>query len=324
MRDNLFDGDMQVRGFNVSYYGYGDVVRNVSFDLPEGGVMCLLGAEGSGKTTLLRGLAGMEVSSGEFCIGGENITNLPVKNRNITYTFNLSSLKDRKTVQDNVLYPLTLRGESRDYCAERLEKVCALIGIKDILGERVKDLYPMHKALTVLARAFIRESNLYLIDSLPDELTYSERTKVFERFARAARASGGRVIYATQRPYEAYLLPDKVGVMQEGIMLQCAPMSTLRDMPKHSSVAKIAGFEDIKYVAAEAKCDGGKWTAAFCGIEIAIPEIKDKIYDGQFVVLGVKADDIVIGGNISCVVKRIYDDGVTRLAIADTGSGTLA
>ena len=314
---------MSVKSLSVSYFGYCDVVRGVSFTLSEGEVMCLLGGEGSGKTTLMRGLCGLEKVSGCIEIGGVSLDSESPKRRNITYTFGEDSLIARKSAEYNILYPLLLRGEDKEYCRERLERVIRLFGVGDLLGEKVKNLYPMHLAYILLARAFIRESNLYLIDSLPQSLTFEERRKVFSALVAAAKASGGRVIYATQRPYEAYASFDKIGVMSDGAMLQCDSMSALHARPLHSLVASIADFPDIKYVAAKVFKDDGGWYADYCGSRVAVPKLIDSVYDGSYAVLGVRAGDVKSGGEIKGKVCKVFSDGTSRICTIDTGSGKI-
>lgn len=322
MSNTTLSGDMRVQDLGVSYFGYGEVVRGVSFTLHSGEVMCLLGGEGSGKTTLMRGLCGMEKASGTLEIGGKSLISVSPKSRNVTYTFGDDSLDMRKSAEYNILYPLRLRGEGEEYCRTRLDKVVRLFGIADLLGEKVKNLYPLHRAYILLARAFIRESNLYLIDSFSPSLTYAERSKVFFALVRAAKDSGGRVIYATDRAYEAHYF-DKVGIMSEGAMLQCDSMSAIYNRPLHSAVAGIAGFPDIAYVPAEVFRDGKGWHARYCGTEIALPRLICGNYDGKYAVLGVRAAEVKAGGGIKCKVRSVYCDGARRICMLDTGSGKI-
>ena len=89
----LEQGDFIVNNFSASYFGYGDKVKDVAFSLKEGAVMCLLGAEDSGKTTLLRALAGLEECRGQVTLGGKNWLNMPLKERDVCYTFGRDSLE---------------------------------------------------------------------------------------------------------------------------------------------------------------------------------------------------------------------------------------
>ena len=234
----LIGGRLEVKNFSVSYYGYGRKVEEAEFSLDEGEVLCLLGAEGSGKTTLLRGLAGLEESEGEVKIGGRELFSLPPKEREICYTFGEDSLEKKKTAAENILKPLKLRGASEEYMRQRLAFAARLTGAENILREKVKGLPPFYLAQIILARAFVRPTNLLLLDEPLSSLSFTQRKRLFDRLRAAVGEIGGRIIYATERPYEAQGLPDKVGIMSEGRLVQCAPLSEIYKDPAHRAAVE--------------------------------------------------------------------------------------
>lgn len=312
-------GELSVKNFSVSYFGYGNVVDGVEFTLPETGAMCVLGGEDSGKTTLLRGLAGLESTGGSVMIGDTDYAALHPKDKDVCYTFGQDSLNRRATVQDNVVYPLVIRGCDVEYIKNRLQYVSGLFGIGDLLTTKVKNLYPYHIAKVLLARAFIRECNLYLLDEPLSQLSYSEREKVFARMSVAVKSCNGRVIYATQRPYEAQMLPDKVMIMYGGTSLQCGTLSDIYSRPAHRAVCDMFR-RDITYIPVKAVCKDGRWYIQTDKVLLPCAPLIDKIYDGAPVLAAVRESDVSEGGVLKGVVRDYCDDGkgrIMRVALSD-------
>ena len=303
-------GEFKVKDFYASYFGYGDKVKGVSFSLQEGEVMCLLGEEGSGKTTLLRALAGLEDCRGEVTLGGKDWLKTPVKEREVCYTFGRDSLEGKLSAAENIVKPLILRKAGQEEIKAALMRAARLADAEDILTERVKGLPPYYIAKIILARAFVRKTNLLLLDEPLDQLSFTQRERVFNRMCRGVRELGGRVIYATERPYEAMCFPDKVGIMSEGALVQCASMSEIYKNPTHRAAVD-AFARDITCLPATARFKG-EWSAEICGKAAPCPPLINKIYDGKQVLAAIRREDVILGGDIPATVLSIIDDGKGR------------
>ena len=306
----LEKGEFVVKNFSASYFGYGDKVKDVCFSLREGEVMCLLGEEGSGKTTLLRALAGLEDCRGEVTLGGKNWLDMPLKDREVCYTFGRDSLDGKKSAAENIVKPLILRGAGREEIKEALKRAARLADVGDILAEKVKGLPPYYIAKVILARAFVRKTNLLLLDEPLSKLTFTQRERVFNRMCRGVRELGSRVVYATERPYEAVCFPDKVGIMYSGALVQCGSMSEIYQNPTHRAAVD-AFRQDITCLPARAAFDG-KWSAEVCGVRVPCPRLINRIYDKKDVIAAIRREDVRLGGQIKAKVSGILDDGKGR------------
>src|SRR3954469_25872782 len=98
-------------GVSKTYDGSALVVRDLNLDIRRGEFLTLLGPSGSGKTTTLMMLAGVESpTTGEISLGGVPITRTPPHKRNFGMVFQNYALFPHMTVEQNVAYPLSVRG----------------------------------------------------------------------------------------------------------------------------------------------------------------------------------------------------------------------
>src|SRR5881409_617835 len=109
-------------------FGAFQAVSGVSFDVPEGQLVALLGPSGSGKSTILRIIAGLEpADAGEVELTGEEATHLSVQQRGVGFVFQHYALFRHMTVRQNVAFGLEVRkprfprGEIRARVDELLE-----------------------------------------------------------------------------------------------------------------------------------------------------------------------------------------------------------
>ena len=126
----------------------------------------LVGPSGSGKTTLLLNLAFLLKGKWKkFEFLGQNVTeaNFERLRRHVTYVAQHPVLL-RRTVFENVAYPLILRGTSREEITERVEKIAELFDLKDLLNKKPWQLSGGQAKRVCLARAFVFEPKVILLD----------------------------------------------------------------------------------------------------------------------------------------------------------------
>ena len=155
---------VKVDGLEMSYFGSAPSVQHWSFELPHSGRLCIFGMHNQGKTALLRALAGLEEYRGSIRVGGKEVRDIPVKETPIAFSFDFGSLMPRKTALQNIVRPLELRKADEGYVRTRLAYVTRHFDIEDLLNAKVKDLTPAQCAKGLLARIFVRECELYLVD----------------------------------------------------------------------------------------------------------------------------------------------------------------
>src|SRR3546814_11215485 len=113
----------------VKNYGEYQAIRNVSFDIPDGEFVVIVGPSGPGKTTMLRAIGGLErVSSGHSYIGDRDGTHLPPKDRDIAFVFQNYSLYAHLTVRENIAFQLKARKVPKNQTPDTVDSVAVRPG----------------------------------------------------------------------------------------------------------------------------------------------------------------------------------------------------
>ena len=146
-------------------------LRGVSFTIPAGDYVAIVGPSGSGKSTLMHLLGGLDrPTSGRLSIGGRDIGTLSqhelarLRNKTIGFVFQSFHLLARTSAVDNVALPLVYRGigarERRAKAAEMLERV----GLGPRLGHRPNQLSGGEQQRVAIARALVTDPEVLLAD----------------------------------------------------------------------------------------------------------------------------------------------------------------
>ena len=115
-------------------------VDDVSLEIRDGEFMVLVGPSGCGKSTILRMIAGLEeVTAGEISVGGNEVTDLEPKRRDIAMVFQNYALYPHLTVEQNLAFGLKLRKTPKDERATRVRDVAEVLGLVHQEGARLAD-----------------------------------------------------------------------------------------------------------------------------------------------------------------------------------------
>ena len=165
---------LQLNELNKFYLEGGEkreVLRNLSLKIQEGQIVALLGRSGSGKSTLLNLLAGIdEPSSGSIRIAENMLNELDehqrtlFRRKNIGFVFQSFNLIPTLTVEENLLLPMELNGESTKIAKARVAELMQELGLGDRLESFPDLLSGGEQQRVAIARALIHDPNLVLAD----------------------------------------------------------------------------------------------------------------------------------------------------------------
>jgi putative ABC transport system ATP-binding protein len=180
-----------------------EILRDVSFSVPRGQFLAIMGASGSGKSTLLGLLAGLDTATaGEIILDGTNITHLKedvlarLRGRKIGFVFQSYQLVTTLTAEENVLLPAELsgfNGQSRERARTLLERV----GLSDRLDHYPVQLSGGEQQRVALARAFMTRPPILMADEPTGNLDSANGRHVLELLVELNREEKTTLVLVT-------------------------------------------------------------------------------------------------------------------------------
>jgi iron(III) transport system ATP-binding protein len=265
-----------LREVSVAYTSAGgdDVVavERVDLDVEPGSIVALLGPSGCGKTSLLRSIAGLEEpSSGEIIIGGRTASTCPdpassikrtwirPEQRDVGMVFQDGALFPHLTVRQNIVFGLraTRKKLSKPEIAARVAELLELVDLTDFGDRMPGTLSGGQQQRVALARSLAPQPKVLLLDEPFSALDTALRVQVRAEVARIVRDIGVTTIFVTHDQDEAFVLGDKVAVMQKGRIEQFGTPDDLYRSPRTPWVAGFVGEANfvVGTVAGEASAE---------------------------------------------------------------------
>jgi polar amino acid transport system ATP-binding protein len=227
---------VQVKGVS-KWFGDLQVLKQVSLDVREHNVVCLIGASGSGKSTLLRCLNLLErVEEGEIVVDDQRITHDKVDvnalRKKIGIVFQAYNLFPHMTVLQNVmLAPRKARGVSRDEAELRARNLLQRIGLEEKADEFPDRLSGGQQQRVANGRALAMEPKLMLLDEITSALDPQLVSDVLN-LVRELADSGMTMILATHEMGFAREVADKVCFLDQGCILEEGPPDQIFREPR--------------------------------------------------------------------------------------------
>lgn len=166
-------------------YGEATVLEHCSYDFPQNGVVCLLGASGTGKTTLLNLLAGFDTDySGEILVGEESITKLDVnglcnyRKDNTGFVFQNYHLLSGYTVLENVLLACELSADAAEISLQKAKALLEQLGLKEKENQKIETLSGGQKQRVAIARALVNNPQILFADEPTGALDRATSTEI--------------------------------------------------------------------------------------------------------------------------------------------------
>jgi osmoprotectant transport system ATP-binding protein len=224
-------------------YGARVVVNEISFSVPEGELLVLIGSSGSGKTTTLKMLNRLiEPSAGHIHIGGEDVmrTEPHVLRRRIGYVFQKIGLFPHLTVEENIWLTPSLLGWRSEQRAGRVLELLQLLELEPELRHRMPhELSGGQQQRVGFARALAAKPQLMLLDEPFGAVDPPTRDRLQQSFTRIRRALKLTAILVTHDMTEAVTLADRIAILREGQLVQVdTPARVLRE-PADDYVAEL-------------------------------------------------------------------------------------
>ena len=208
------------------------LIGPVDLVLDGDGLTAVIGPNGAGKSTLLKALHGLErLSMGRI----EWACPTPQAQRLQAFVFQTPVML-RRSVLDNLTYPLRLGGTPRHTARAAAAEWCARIGLEGMEGRQATVLSGGEKQKLALARALITRPEMLFLDE-PSASLDGRATREIEALLTLATQAGTRIVMATHDMGQARRLAREVVFLRRGEVHQTAPAATFFDAPGTDAAA---------------------------------------------------------------------------------------
>lgn len=237
---------------NVSkvFNGGFKAVDSVSFDIPEGEFLVLIGPSGSGKSTTMKMINQMvSHTSGTISINGKDIMDLNASElrRNIGYVIQQIGLFPHYTIEKNIAIVPELKGWTKDKVKARVNELMILVGLDpEIFSTRYpKELSGGQQQRVGVARALASNPEVILMDEPFGALDPITREQLQLELISLQRKLKKTIVFVTHDMDEALKLGDRIAIMKDGKLLQLDTPEKLLHEPSHGFVEEFIGKHRI-------------------------------------------------------------------------------
>lgn len=272
----------------VKRYGAVTGVREISLSIADEEFLVLLGPSGCGKTTTMRMIAGLEQpSEGRIVIGGEEMTDIDARDRDVAMVFQGYALYPNMSVYENIRFPLRMRGvPAREHDA-RIRRAAAMVELDAYLDRKPGALSGGQRQRAALARAIVRQPQVFLMDEPLSNLDAKLRQSMRVQIKHLQRELRITTVYVTHDQIEAMTLADRIVIMDKGAVQQVGTPDEIYSDPSNTFVAGFIGAPPMNLI--EGHAEGGLFRAE--GIEAPAPD-----HLAGPVILGTRPEDCTVGG----------------------------
>jgi len=279
---------------------FGDItaVDNMNLEIKDKEFFILLGPTGAGKTTTLRLVSGLEKQDkGDVYLDDVPVNDFSPALRDVAFVFQYYTLYPNYTVRQNLEFPLKsrLRSYTKAEIDKKVAEVSKILHIEHLLKRETVNLSGGEMQRVGIGRAIVRTPKVFLMDEPLSNLDAKLREEMRSELKRLHFDLGSTFFYVTHDQIEAMTMADRVGVLNEGKILQIGTPDEIYNSPKNIFVARFVGSPAINLLDAELKKD----SLIFGKKEMVLSIYgKQKIllekYSKNNLVLGIRPEDIVV------------------------------
>ncbi len=221
-------------------------VDDVTLDIHRGEIFCLLGGSGSGKTTLLRMLAGFETpTAGRILVDGRDMSTVPPYERPVNMMFQSYALFPHMSVEKNIAFGLEQEGLGRDEIRRRVGEMLDIVKMAGFGPRKPHQLSGGQRQRIALARSLIKRPKLLLLDEPLAALDRKLREHTQFELINIQKALGVTFIVVTHDQEEAMTLSTRMGVMNQGRIVQVGTPTQIYESPATRFVADFIGSVNL-------------------------------------------------------------------------------
>jgi multiple sugar transport system ATP-binding protein len=341
---------VSIRLENVAkrYRGGVEAVRDLTLTVEPGEFMVLVGPSGCGKSTVLRLIAGLEeLTRGRIHLGDKDVTTQLPQQRDVAMVFQSYALYPRMSVRRNMGFGLRMRRTAKAERDLRVAEVARTLGLDELLDRRPAALSGGQRQRVAMGRAIVREPQVFLMDEPLSNLDAKLRVSMRAQLSLLHQRLGVTTVYVTHDQIEAMTLGQRVAVLRDGVLQQCATPQDLFHHPVNLFVAAFIGSPAMNFVHASVTEEavrfadvtmplpagsslgssgtGGASRQVLLGVRPtgfspasdngwpvlnAVPEVVEELGDERYVVFDIDAPRVDTDATRAAVEARTADDAL--------------
>ncbi len=227
-------------------FGSLTAVEDVNLHFTAGEMICFLGPSGCGKTTLLRMIAGLEdPTNGTISFDGQDLTHVPVHQRDIGMVFQSFALFPHLSVAENITYAMRIRGHSRSDREDRATELLDMMRLPGLGDRRISQLSGGQKQRVAIARALALNPKIFLLDEPMSALDANLREAMQIELRKLQQELGITTVVVTHDQTEAMTMADEIVVMGRAKVLQTGSPMEIYKKPIDRFVAGFIGSSNL-------------------------------------------------------------------------------
>ncbi|GHB21825.1 ABC transporter ATP-binding protein [Salinicola rhizosphaerae] len=228
-----------------------NAVDNFNLTTRDGEFVVLVGPSGCGKSTTMRMIAGLERNTGgEILIGGEDVSQVPPKERDIAMVFQSYALYPHMTVAENMAFSLKLKKRPAEEIKAKVDEAAKTLGIEPLLARKPRELSGGQRQRVALGRAIVRSPQVFLMDEPLSNLDAKLRVDMRAEIVKLHKRLKVTTFYVTHDQVEAMTMGERIVVMKDGEIQQIDTPINLYEHPANRFVAGFIGNPSMNFLRA--------------------------------------------------------------------------
>jgi glycine betaine/proline transport system ATP-binding protein len=226
-------------------------VNDVSLSVAQGELFVIMGLSGSGKSTLVRLINRLiEPTAGRVLLNGDDVTAMPqrqmvqLRREKMSMVFQSFALLPHASVVDNVAFGLRVAGVDNKLARRRAHEALELVGIAEVAEQRPEQLSGGMQQRVGLARAWVTQSDILLMDEAFSALDPLIRTEMQDALLALQRTAKRTIVFISHDLAEAVRIADRIAVMAEGEIRQVGTPTEIIKNPADDYVREF--FRDVQ------------------------------------------------------------------------------
>ena len=246
----MSDTILKITSLSAAYSDH-DVMKDISFDIPTAGIVCIVGESGSGKSTLVKAIHGMSdlrITGGSIIFDGKDITHLSYAEKRRLMGTGIALIPQNPAASFNPIrkYDVQFREAlaahdmpyDEDDIAERLAKIGLADG-KAVLKNRPYELSGGMNQRIAIAAAMMFEPKLLMCDEATSALDVTTAGAVVDQLLRIRDTHDTAILMVTHHLGIAKRMADSIGIMKAGRMVEYGPAEKIFEAPEDEYTRKL-------------------------------------------------------------------------------------